>query len=221
TGCTHRCYFGKVGGWCDTWYSSIHAEKGKYCFDDIIRIYQENPNIKEMMLTGGSPTMHPAFINELTIFAKENDIFITLETEGSHFFETSSPIDLISLSPKFSNTIPMVGMKTPKGKMVDQRMVDQHNKYRLQYVAIEKLINYHKNYQYKPVWDGSESCLQEIESFRNKLGIPKEKTYVMPAGQTREQLIKMYAKTIDMCLAQGYRFTGRTHIIAFDDKRAV
>ena len=52
TGCTHRCYFGSIGGWCDTWYSSIHAEKGKYCFNDIVEAYNDNPNIKEMMLTG-------------------------------------------------------------------------------------------------------------------------------------------------------------------------
>ena len=27
TGCTHRCYFGE-GGWCDSWYTSIHPETG-------------------------------------------------------------------------------------------------------------------------------------------------------------------------------------------------
>ena len=26
TGCTHRCWFG-AGGWCDSWYTSIHPEK--------------------------------------------------------------------------------------------------------------------------------------------------------------------------------------------------
>ena len=31
SGCTHRCYFGE-GGWCDSWYTSIHPEKGTYCF---------------------------------------------------------------------------------------------------------------------------------------------------------------------------------------------
>ena len=29
TGCTHRCYFGE-GGWCDSWYTSIHPEKGHF-----------------------------------------------------------------------------------------------------------------------------------------------------------------------------------------------
>ena len=41
TGCTHRCYFGE-GGWCDSWYTSIHAEKGKYTFNDIIKMYDDN-----------------------------------------------------------------------------------------------------------------------------------------------------------------------------------
>jgi len=31
TGCTHRCYFGE-GGWCDSWYTSIHPEKGTFNF---------------------------------------------------------------------------------------------------------------------------------------------------------------------------------------------
>jgi hypothetical protein len=33
TGCTHRCYFGE-GGWCDSWYTSIHPEKGKFSFNN-------------------------------------------------------------------------------------------------------------------------------------------------------------------------------------------
>jgi 7-carboxy-7-deazaguanine synthase len=52
TGCTHRCWFGE-GGWCDSWYTSIHPEKGTHTFNDIINMYDENPHVKEMMLTGG------------------------------------------------------------------------------------------------------------------------------------------------------------------------
>ena len=72
TGCTHRCYFGE-GGWCDSWYTSIHPEKGTYSFQDIIDAYDQHPHIKEMMLTGGSPTMHPKLVNELTHFAHERN----------------------------------------------------------------------------------------------------------------------------------------------------
>jgi 7-carboxy-7-deazaguanine synthase len=220
TGCTHRCYFGE-GGWCDSWYTSIHPEKGQFTFNDIIKIYEENPHIKEMMLTGGSPTMHPALVNELTHFAHERDILITIETEGSHFIATDYPIGLISLSPKFNNSVPVLGVHTPQGTVTDEAMIRQHNKLRLNYTAIKQTLEYHADYHYKPVWDGTNDNLIEIEAARLYLGIPKDKTYIMPAGDTREELIKMYPIVFEMCAERGYNMTGRDHIIAYDTKRGV
>lgn len=220
TGCTHRCYFGS-GGWCDAWRNSIHPEKGTFCFNDIVAIYDANPHVKEMMITGGSPTMHPALMEELTYFAAKRGIITTIETEGSHFIETSMPFDLVSLSPKFNNSIPKLGVTTPLGSIVDQKMITQHDKFRLNYDAIEKMIKYHHDYHYKPVWDGTPENLQEIEEFRIKLNIPKHKTYIMPAGDTREELIKMYPVVFEMCAEHGYNMTGRDHIVAFDTKRGV
>ena len=220
TGCTHRCWFGE-GGWCDSWYTSIHPEKGTFTFNDIIKIYDENPQVKEMMLTGGSPTMHPALVNELTHFANERGILITIETEGSHFVETDFPLGLISLSPKFSNSVPAVGITTPGGKVVDEKFVKTHNRFRLHYENIQKMIDFHSDYHYKPVWDGTDEGLAEIEAFRVKMNIPKDKTYVMPAGDTRETLIEMYAKVFEMVAEKGYNMTGRDHIIAYDTERGV
>mgnify|MGYP003135675523 FL=1 len=220
TGCTHRCYFGE-GGWCDSWYTSIHPEKGKYTMDDVKIIYDENPHIKEMMLTGGSPSMHEDLVNELMWFAAQRGIFVTMETEGSHAIKTELPIDLISLSPKFSNSVPVVGTETPKGKIVDQKFVDTHNRFRLNYDVMKELINYHRDYHFKPVWDGTEENINEIEKFRMDLEIPKSKTYIMPAGDNRETLIDMYPKVFELCAKVGYRMTGRDHIIAFDTEREV
>ena len=220
TGCTHRCYFGE-GGWCDSWYTSIHPEKGTFTFNDIIKIYDENPHVKEMMLTGGSPTMHPKLVNELTYFAQERGIYITIETEGSHFVKTDFPIGLISLSPKFSNSIPKVGAETPGGKIVDERMIKTHNRLRLNKDAIRETLDFHHDYHYKPVWDGTEENLQEIEDFRVEMNIPKHKTFIMPAGDTRETLIEMYPKVFELCAKKGYNMTGRDHIIAFDTERGV
>jgi len=220
TGCTHRCWFGE-GGWCDSWYTSIHPEKGKFTFNDIVKIYDENPHIKEMMLTGGAPTMHPVLVNELTHFANERGILITMETEGSHFIKTDFPIGLLSISPKFSNSIPRVGILTPLGKEVDQKFVDQHNKYRLNIPKIKQMIEFHSDYHLKPVWDGTEENLAEIEAFRVELGIPKNKTWIMPAGDTAEELTRMYPISIEMCTREGYNWTGRDHIIAYGQKRGV
>jgi len=220
TGCTHRCWFGE-GGWCDSWYTSIHPEKGIYTFNDIIKMYDENPHIREMMLTGGSPTMQPDLVNELTYFAYSRGIFITIETEGSHFVETDHPIGLISLSPKFSNSVPKLGVLTPIGKEVNQKLIDQHNKHRLNREAMRQMMHYHGDYHYKPVWDGTDEGLAEIEAFRVEMDIPKWKTWLMPAGDTREILIDMYPKSIELCMKVGYNWTGRDHIISYDIRRAV
>ena len=220
SGCTHRCYFGE-GGWCDSWYTSIHPEKGTYCFQDIIDMYDANPHIKEMMLTGGSPTMHPALVNELTHLAHERDIFITIETEGSHFLPTDYPINLLSISPKFSNSIPVIGVSTPQGKVTDQKMIDRHNKLRVNKEAIKKSIEYHSDYHIKPVLDKEFTVIDEIEEFLSELEIPDHKVWAKPAGDDRESLFKSYGPVMNFVRDRGWRYTGRSHIMAFNTERCV
>ena len=220
SGCTHRCYFGE-GGWCDSWYTSIHPEKGTFCFQDIIDMYDANPHIKEMMLTGGSPTMHPALVNELTHLAHERGIFITIETEGSHFLATDYPINLLSISPKFSNSIPVLGVATPQGAITDQKMIDRHNKYRVNIDAIKKSIAYHTDYHIKPVLDKELSMVGEVEEFLKECEIPNDKVWAMPAGDTREALVESYPVVMNFVRDKGWRFTGRAHIISFNTDRCV
>jgi len=218
TGCTHRCFFG-AGGWCDSWYTSIHPEKGQYTLNDVERLFEENLHIRSLMISGGSPTMHPELVNEVVNLAKEYDLFITLETEGSHPLLTDHKIDLISLSPKFENSIPQLGIETPMGKVVDQKFIDQHNKFRLNDEAIVQLITYHKDYHFKPVVDRNQPIWENIERFQARHNIPNDKVWIMPAGSTREELIPNYSYVMDECVERGYNFTGRAHIIAFDDQR--
>ena len=244
TGCTHRCFFGE-GGWCDSWYTSIHPEKGTFSFNDIIKMYDENPHISEMMLTGGSPTMHPALVNELTHFAHERNLFITIETEGSHFLPTDYPINLISLSPKFANSVPVLGIATPQGKVTDQKMIDQHNKFRMNYKAIAQMIAYHDSFHLKPVIDKDLSIIPEYEEFMDRLAqelrtVPgvndiyfdymedseikkylKDNTWMMPAGDDRPALFETYPIVMNYCRDKGYKFTGREHIMAFGTERCV
>jgi len=244
TGCTHRCFFGE-GGWCDSWYTSIHPEKGTFSFNDIIKMYDENPHISEMMLTGGSPTMHPALVNELTHFAHERNLFITIETEGSHFLPTDYPINLISLSPKFANSVPVLGIATPQGKVTDQKMIDQHNKFRMNYKAMAQMIAYHNSFHLKPVIDKDLSIIPEYEEFMNRLaqelrtvqGVNdiyfdymedseikqylKDNTWMMPAGDDRPALFETYPIVMNYCRDKGYKFTGREHIMAFGTERCV
>ena len=220
SGCTHRCYFGE-GGWCDSWYTSIHPERGTFCFNDIIKMYDDHPHITEMMLTGGSPTMHPALVNELTHFAHERGIFITIETEGSHFLETDYPINLLSISPKFSNSVPVIGAKTPLGEIVDEKMIIKHNSKRCNIEAIKQSIEYHDDYHIKPVLDKELSIVKEVEELIKELNIPNEKIWAMPAGDDRTSLMESYPVVMNFVRDKGWRFTGRSHIMAFDTERCV
>jgi len=220
TGCTHRCYFGE-GGWCDSFYTSIHPEKGKYCFQDVVDIYDKNPHVKEMMLTGGSPTMHPKIVNELTHFANERGIFITIETEGSHYLETDYPINLLSISPKFSNSVPTMDAGKPQGGNVDQKFIDQHNKFRLNSEAIAKSIEYHSDYHIKPVIDKDLEIYPEVRDWLDQMEIPNNKVWLMPAGDNIPALLESYGPVMDLANREGYNFTSRAHIMAFGTKREV
>lgn len=225
TGCTHRCWFGD-GGWCDSWYTSIHPERGRYTLQDVQNFLVGNMRIDHLMITGGSPTMHPDLVNEIINLFHEvhegDSKFITIETEGSHFIKTDIPIDLISLSPKFKNSIPSLGIKTPQGKIVDDSFIEQHNKFRLNHEAIRQMIDYHKDFHFKPVVSELEADIwNDIEEFRKRHGFSKHKVWVMPAGSTREEVIPNYAYVIEQCVERGYNFSGRAHIIAFNDQRGV
>jgi hypothetical protein len=52
---------------------------------------------------------------------------------------------------------------TPKEKIVDERMIKTHNKLRLNKDAIRKTLDYHHDYHYKPVWDGTEENLKKLK----------------------------------------------------------
>lgn len=225
TGCTHRCQFGR-DEWCDTWHTSVHPEKGKYTLENIRFFFLSQQHISQLMITGGSPTLHPEIVQEVMHLFYEihqNKAFFTLETEGSFPITTTPLIDLVSLSPKFSNSQPRIGSRTPKGKIVDTRFIKQHNQYRMNIKAMQQLLNTHKDYHIKIVVDkeDNEDLWDEISDFETKLAIPRHKIYLMPAGSTLERVQENYAYLLPICTQKGYCFSGRSHIIAFGNRRKV
>ncbi|WP_286983985.1 hypothetical protein [Haliea sp.] len=173
------------------------------------------------MLTGGSPTMHPRIVNEITNFAHERGILVTIETEGSHYLETDYPINLLSISPKFSNSVPTLDAIKPQGGEVNQKFIDKHNKFRLNNDAIAKSIAYHSDYHIKPVIDKELKIWPEIKDWLNQMKIPKNKVWLMPAGDDIQALLESYGPVMDLANREGYNFTSRAHIMAFGTKREV
>ena len=217
TGCRLRCQFSN--SFCDTPYASWKPEKGKFTLNDIVKFYEDNPHIKYTMITGGGPTIHPELLKELCKIGKDYGHTITIETEGSEFVETEA--DCISLSPKLSNSTPVPGTWMPfANREVTEKDKQQHEKWRCNYDAMKKLIEYHPDYQLKPVIS-IETDLNEVEDLQNILGIPNDKVWLMPEGLVTEELNKRRVWLMELCQNYGYNFTDRLHIIAYGDKRGV
>jgi 7-carboxy-7-deazaguanine synthase len=102
-------------------------------------------------------------------------------------------------------------------------MVDKHNSLRLNKDAIKKSMAYHSDYHMKVVVNPVEmpETWNEIRAFMDELEVPKDKIWIMPPGDNREELIRVYPMVIQWCTDNYYNFTGREHIIAFDTKREV
>jgi 7-carboxy-7-deazaguanine synthase len=116
-----------------------------------------------------------------------------------------------------------LGGTTPLGSIVDQKFIDTHNRLRLNKDSIKKSMFYHSDYHMKVVVNPVEmpETWAEIRSFMDELEVPKDKIWIMPPGDNRQELIRVYPMVIDWCTENYYNFTGREHIIAFDTKREV
>ncbi len=216
-GCRLRCQF--KDSFCDTSFNSWKPEKADKSWDDIIEIYKANPQIKHTLITGGGPTLHPVFIQELAMFAKGRNHIITLETEGSEFVQTIC--DHISLSPKLTNSIPVIGSVNPYTKqLVITSHVNQHEKYRTNYDAMKQMVLKHRDTWLKFVIS-TEEDINEAKAIALKLGVFFDKVYFMPEGVEEEQLREKRKWLFDVCIKEGINYTDRLHILVYGDKRGV
>ena len=102
-----------------------------------------------------------------------------------------------------------MGVETPQGKITDERMVKQHNKFRLNIDAIADSIVYHNDFHLKPVWDGKdEVALTEIKEFISQLIEKLQERYYGASAWTeaftKKQLegwIKEIMESISTCCA--------------------
>ena len=62
---------------------------------------------------------------------------------------------------------------------------------------------------------------QPLTQKTKELNIPNEKIWAMPAGDDRVSLMESYPVIMDFVRDRGWRFTGRSHIMAFDTERCV
>ncbi len=223
--CNLNCMF--TGSICDaeesSWNHLVNDKKNKkFSLNDIQKVINQNPHIEHVMITGGQPTLHIDTFKAVAELCKENFMAVEIEDNGTTFpkdFDFSL-IDLISMSPKLSNSIPELDVYVSLlNRKITQHDVDRHKS---RYRNIESMKNWLEvcDYQVKFVIS-DEDQIKEALALAAQIGARRDNIYFMPEGATREQLDSRRKWLYEKCLELGIKYTDRLHIIVYDNKKGV
>lgn len=200
SGCNLRC------GWCDTPYTSWKPEGEEWKLGEILAEVNQYPS-RHVVITGGEPLL-ARDMGELTSRFKRKGYHITMETAATIF----KPVvcDLISMSPKLSNSTPR---KREKGKFT--RM---HEEQRLNFPVIQKFLNRY-DYQLKFVVENRRD-FTEIRGILKRLkNIDPTRVLIMAQGRTRRELHDKASWIVDLCKTYGFGYTPRLQIELYGNRR--
>lgn len=197
SGCNLRCVF------CDTPYTSWNPEGDERSLEDLITEVA-NFTCDHMVLTGGEPLLVPEMAR-LTRELKDRGFVITIETAGTVLQDVSA--DLMSISPKLSNSIP-----------IGTRWELRHRQRRDRPEVIERLTT-NFDYQFKFVID-QPSDIAEVEAYLTRFPhLSEKKIYLMPQGTDRESLQTRMEWLQDEAEQRGWNVSPRLHIELFGNTR--
>lgn len=197
-GCPLRCR------WCDTKYAWDQKAGQEYSITRIVRDI-EQWRCKFVVITGGEPMINsdlPQLVQQLKAAGKH----ITIETAGIAFIP-DMPCDLMSVSPKLSNSAPD-----------DPEVAAVHEDSRLDIAVLRKLIDEY-NYQLKFVVDCQDD-LAEIDQTLKEIGnADSQKVMLMPQAATRDELLAKSSMVAELCKRTGFAFCQRLQVLLWNNER--
>jgi len=208
SGCNLRCWF------CDSYHTSwepIHAHES---LDNVVNSVESHDEADHVVLTGGEPLIHDAAV-DLIERLDAAGYHITVETNGT--IHRDAPIDLVSVSPKLSNSTP-TAERDPAG---DGEWVDRHDERRIDMAALTALVEEYDTQLKFVVADESDlpEILDLLEDLRDAAAVPvpDEDVLLMPEGATRERLAETRERVADLALEHGFQYTPRLHVDLWND----
>ena len=227
-GCPLRCR------WCDTKYAWSKDAGDDYSIAEIIQAVQQWP-CKFIVITGGEPMINPD-LPQLVQQLNASEKHITIETAGVAFMP-NMPCDLMSISPKLSNSTPsaedrsqkteirslaptpVVGARGTEVKSLSRAQSRGQKFLRPDITILRKLIDNYK-YQLKFVVD-SEGDLPEIQQTIERIGnVDSEKVMLMPQAATRDELLAKSPMVAELCKRTGFAFCQRLQVLLWNNQRA-
>ncbi len=199
-GCNLRCSF------CDTPNASWFPEEGSELSVEEIASRILLYGHRHVVLTGGEPMIYSETI-PLTRLLHEMKLKITIETAGS--LDIPVKCDLMSISPKLSNSIPMDA---------SAQTIRLHNKNRFRPEVIRSLI---KNYEYqiKFVMDEPEDILEVEEYISMFEEIDPHRILLMPLAVDAPTMWSKADWIVPYCLKRGFQYCPRMQLEWFGNRR--
>ena len=197
-GCPLRCR------WCDTKYAWSKEAGRQYSVDEIIQDIRQWP-CRFVVITGGEPMVNPD-LPQLVRELKSAGKHITIETAGIAYIP-DMPCDLMSISPKLSNSVPD-----------EPKLAAIHKKSKLDLAVLEMLIDNY-NYQLKFVVDSEADIPEILETIEKLENVDKGKIMLMPQAATRKELLDKSPMVADFCKRKGIAFSNRLQVLLWNNQR--
>lgn len=222
SGCELNCQFKK--SICDS--SEVSWLHGKKEFsltaEDLQAKILENWQVRKMLITGGHPFFNPEAFIEIATIAKNNGLAVEVESNGLGYKPDiySGLIDLITISPKLSNSVPVPGTYIEQlGREVTEKDMIRHDKARKN---VESMCGWIDNFncQLKFVISCEDDIAEAIDLIL-ELDVDNDRVYFMPEAGSRKQLEENSPWLYQQCIDLGVKFSTRLHIQLFDTKKFV
>ncbi len=202
TGCNLRC------AWCDTPYTSWRPEGEEWSQERILEWVAGFPRVRHVVITGGEPMLLESMVG-LTRALRAGGRHITMETAGT--VEQAVECDLMSISPKLSNSTPRAAGQEAAAEM--------HERARWRPEVLRRLMAGYEHQFKFVVQDWAD--LTEIERVVAEIGVARERVVLMPEGTRAEVLAERSAWLVEACKERGYRFSPRLHVLLYGERRGV
>jgi 7-carboxy-7-deazaguanine synthase len=198
SGCNLRCSF------CDTPYTSWKPE-GETVTIDVIIEQVKRYGCKYVVVTGGEPLISPD-IEGLCRELHENRFHITVETAATVYKPIAA--DLISLSPKLSNSTPTS----------DPEWQERHERDRINLKVIAQFLEAY-DCQFKFVIDRPEDVLEVKQLLSALPKVDPQRVFLMPQAVDPATLAEKGKWIAELCKKEGFRFGPRLHIELWGNMR--
>lgn len=198
TGCNLRCWF------CDTPYTSWRPEGSHHDWRQLLQSILEF-DCQHVVLTGGEPMLQPAIV-PLSHALREAGRLVTVETAGTMFRPVAA--NLMSISPKLSNSAPLESGRWRSRHERDRHRVD----------VIEQLLGQFVC-QFKFVIDKPDDLGEVADYMVAFPQVQAAQVWLMPQGVSKDELSARIEWLAPAAERLGYRLSPRLQIELFGHTR--